>query len=239
MCCVIRTSSQIPTYIQTAAEVHFMCFLFCRIFEFRKIVGDREKCKALVSEDYPVHIDKVSFLFSTCCFFLAHLGFPHVLMFLGSRPKNRLTVTSTMASSSLLWSTWCQESCPQRPLKPGTESDGVSGLSPMQILEFFKCFEDFLRLTLEKYQANKRFIFKHRTLAESFHVDNVPEQLESDKKIKQSCISVNTFRFLNIFYTQYLCSSRFQFIVPKVWKKNRPVCIQLAGTGDHVRLFYN
>ncbi|CAJ1058412.1 Hypothetical predicted protein [Xyrichtys novacula] len=27
--------------------------------------------------------------------------------------------------------------------------------------------------------------------------------------------------------------ARFQFIVPKRWKKNRPVCIQLAGTGDH------
>lgn len=27
--------------------------------------------------------------------------------------------------------------------------------------------------------------------------------------------------------------ARFQFIVPKRWQKNRPVCIQLAGTGDH------
>ncbi|KAF3693544.1 Protein ABHD18 [Channa argus] len=27
--------------------------------------------------------------------------------------------------------------------------------------------------------------------------------------------------------------ARFQFIVPKRWKKNRPVCIHLAGTGDH------
>lgn len=26
----------------------------------------------------------------------------------------------------------------------------------------------------------------------------------------------------------------FQFIVPKKWKRNRPVCIHLAGTGDHV-----
>ncbi|XP_034738959.1 protein ABHD18 isoform X5 [Etheostoma cragini] len=26
---------------------------------------------------------------------------------------------------------------------------------------------------------------------------------------------------------------RFQFIVPKRWQKNRPVCIHLAGTGDH------
>uniref|UniRef100_A0A7N6A4A1 Abhydrolase domain containing 18 n=1 Tax=Anabas testudineus TaxID=64144 RepID=A0A7N6A4A1_ANATE len=28
-------------------------------------------------------------------------------------------------------------------------------------------------------------------------------------------------------------NARFQFIVPKRWKKNRPVCIHLAGTGDH------
>uniref|UniRef100_A0A3Q3JTJ6 Abhydrolase domain containing 18 n=1 Tax=Monopterus albus TaxID=43700 RepID=A0A3Q3JTJ6_MONAL len=30
--------------------------------------------------------------------------------------------------------------------------------------------------------------------------------------------------------------ARFQFIVPKRWQKNKPVCIHLAGTGDHVRL---
>lgn len=34
--------------------------------------------------------------------------------------------------------------------------------------------------------------------------------------------------------------NRFQFIVPKEWNsKYRPVCIHLAGTGDHVRLYYN
>lgn len=27
--------------------------------------------------------------------------------------------------------------------------------------------------------------------------------------------------------------ARFQFIVPKRWQRNRPVCIHLAGTGDH------
>lgn len=27
--------------------------------------------------------------------------------------------------------------------------------------------------------------------------------------------------------------ARFQFIVPRKWQKNRPVCIHLAGTGDH------
>lgn len=51
-----------------------MCFLFCRIFEFRKIVGDREKCKALVSEDYPVYIDKVSSLLLKCFFFFRSFG---------------------------------------------------------------------------------------------------------------------------------------------------------------------
>ncbi|KAF5906439.1 protein ABHD18 isoform X1, partial [Clarias magur] len=30
-----------------------------RIFEFRKLIGDREKCKNLVPRDYPVSIDKV------------------------------------------------------------------------------------------------------------------------------------------------------------------------------------
>ncbi|XP_063046791.1 protein ABHD18 [Engraulis encrasicolus] len=30
-----------------------------RIFEFRKLIGDREKCRHLVPKDYPVYIDKV------------------------------------------------------------------------------------------------------------------------------------------------------------------------------------
>lgn len=34
-----------------------------RIFEFRKIIGDRERCKHLVPKDYPVYIDKVRLLF--------------------------------------------------------------------------------------------------------------------------------------------------------------------------------
>lgn len=36
-----------------------MFSLFCRIFEFRKIIGDRELCKSLVPKDYPVYITKV------------------------------------------------------------------------------------------------------------------------------------------------------------------------------------
>lgn len=30
-----------------------------RLFEFRKMIGNRERCQNLVSSDYPVHIDKV------------------------------------------------------------------------------------------------------------------------------------------------------------------------------------
>lgn len=30
-----------------------------RLFEFRKMIGNRERCQNLVSRDYPVHIDKV------------------------------------------------------------------------------------------------------------------------------------------------------------------------------------
>lgn len=33
--------------------------MFLRIFEFRKIIGDRERCKTLVPQDYPVFINKV------------------------------------------------------------------------------------------------------------------------------------------------------------------------------------
>lgn len=44
------------------SDVELICSLwvvFCRIFEFRKIIGDREKCKSLVPKDYPVYINKV------------------------------------------------------------------------------------------------------------------------------------------------------------------------------------
>ncbi|XP_013884491.1 protein ABHD18 [Austrofundulus limnaeus] len=88
-----------------------------RIFEFRKFIGDREKCKTLVSEDYPVYINKTEEL-ADC---LIHDGF-----FIS--PLEHL----------------------------------VPGILP-------------------------------------------PEAVKA----------------------------RFQFIVPKKWQKNRPVCIQLAGTGDH------
>ena len=40
-------------------ESFLYLFLFNRIFEFRKIIGNREKCQTLVSKDYPVFIDKV------------------------------------------------------------------------------------------------------------------------------------------------------------------------------------
>ncbi|XP_041653986.1 protein ABHD18 isoform X2 [Cheilinus undulatus] len=88
-----------------------------RIFEFRKIIGDREKCQFLVPEDYPVYINKTE-EHSDC---LIHDGFL-------ISPLEHL----------------------------------VPGILP-------------------------------------------PESVKA----------------------------RFQFIVPKRWKNNRPVCIQLAGTGDH------
>ncbi|XP_053179816.1 protein ABHD18 [Scomber japonicus] len=88
-----------------------------RIFEFRKLIGDRERCKTLVPEDYPVYIDKTE-EHSDC---QIHNGF-----FIS--PLEQL----------------------------------VPGILP-------------------------------------------PESVKA----------------------------RFQFIVPKRWQKNRPVCIQLAGTGDH------
>ncbi|XP_036933169.1 protein ABHD18 isoform X1 [Acanthopagrus latus] len=88
-----------------------------RIFEFRKIIGDREKCKYLVPEDYPVYINK----------------------------------TEEHADCQI--------------------HDGFF-ISPLEHL--------------------------------------VPGILPPEA-----------------------VKARFQFIVPKRWKKNRPVCIHLAGTGDH------
>uniref|UniRef100_A0A1A7YHB4 Chromosome 4 open reading frame 29 n=2 Tax=Iconisemion striatum TaxID=60296 RepID=A0A1A7YHB4_9TELE len=88
-----------------------------RIFEFRKIIGDREKCKSLVPEDYPVYINK----------------------------------TEELADCHI--------------------HDGYF-ISPLEHL--------------------------------------VPGILPPEA-----------------------VKARFQFIVPKRWQKNRPVCIQLAGTGDH------
>ncbi|CAL9706486.1 unnamed protein product [Knipowitschia caucasica] len=88
-----------------------------RLFEFRKLIGDREKCRSLVPEDYPVHIDKTD-EHSDCYIHNGHFISPLVHL--------------------------------------------VPGILP-------------------------------------------PEAVKA----------------------------RFQFIVPKTWKKNRPVCVHLAGTGDH------
>ncbi|KAM9377488.1 protein ABHD18 [Pholidichthys leucotaenia] len=88
-----------------------------RIFEFRKLIGDRDKCKSLVPEDHPIYINKTED-FSDC---LIHDGF-----FIS--PLEHL----------------------------------VPGILPQEAVK-----------------------------------------------------------------------ARFQFIVPKTWQKNRPVCIHLAGTGDH------
>lgn len=110
-----------------------MCFLACvhRIFEFRKIIGDREKCKYLVPEDYPVYINKVLHLFSHHCSPVSLLtcSLTVVCVFVCndvSRQRSTPTVRSTMGSSSLLWSTWFRESCHQRPSKPGRKHDVVT-----------------------------------------------------------------------------------------------------------------
>uniref|UniRef100_A0A3Q4GW01 Abhydrolase domain containing 18 n=1 Tax=Neolamprologus brichardi TaxID=32507 RepID=A0A3Q4GW01_NEOBR len=88
-----------------------------RIFEFRKLIGDREKCKSLVPNDYPVYINKTEEL-ADC----------HVQEGFFISPLEHL----------------------------------VPGILPQEAIK-----------------------------------------------------------------------ARFQFIVPKRWQKNRPVCIHLAGTGDH------
>lgn len=54
--------SQVTSCGRTHAELLFL--VFCRIFEFRKIIGDREKCRLLVPQDYPVYINKVPVLLS-------------------------------------------------------------------------------------------------------------------------------------------------------------------------------
>ena len=101
--------------------------MFCRIFEFRKIIGDREKCKSLVPEDYPVYISKVFHLltlyFSSIhsnCYFYSHSNCMFVCL-LVSRQRSTPTVISMMGSSSLLWSTGFREFCHQRLSKPGRQ----------------------------------------------------------------------------------------------------------------------
>lgn len=56
----------------------FSFCVFCRIFEFRKLIGDREKCRSLVPEDYPVYINKVLHLLFC---FLGVLFFLFLMMF--------------------------------------------------------------------------------------------------------------------------------------------------------------
>lgn len=51
--------NQFPFCGRIRDELSFL--VFSRIFEFRKIIGDREKCKSLVPKDYPVYISKVLF----------------------------------------------------------------------------------------------------------------------------------------------------------------------------------
>lgn len=102
--------------------------LFCRIFEFRKIIGDREKCKSLVPKDYPVYINKVFFPG------LSSRG-PNLIRFwrlsvsLFIRQRRIVTVISMKATSSLHLSTLFLEFFLQKLSKPGRICDSSFTLS--------------------------------------------------------------------------------------------------------------
>ncbi|XP_073497655.1 protein ABHD18 [Phyllobates terribilis] len=64
------------------------------------------------------------------------------------------------------------------------------------------------------------------------HIDTVEEQ--TDCKIFDGHFTSPLFHYVPDVMPPETVTARFQFIVPKEWKsKYRPVCIHLAGTGDH------
>lgn len=103
--------------------------VFCRIFEFRKIIGDRETCKSLVPKDYPVYINKVLFLFSLLgsliwfFFFFLNRYLYSFLFFFFIRQRRIVTVISMMGTSSLHLSTLFLEFFLQKLSKPGRLHD--------------------------------------------------------------------------------------------------------------------
>lgn len=156
-----------------------MFSLCCRIFEFRKIIGDRELCKSLVPKDYPVYITKVRETQSL----LSAAQSSNVLRFGG---------VLKMSFASL----WADE--------------GRCRLShPRRILHL------------------SSWTFRTRDLATRSCSCQV--RLAVSGKLLEVCVASLTF----------VCSFRFQFVVPKKWRRNRPVCIHLAGTGDHVRMCFS
>lgn len=117
--------SQFPFCGRIHDELSFL--VFCRIFEFRKVIGDREKCKSLVPKDYPVYINKVFFpgLSSrasnliTCRFWWLSVS-----MFI--RQRRIMTVISMKGTSSLHLSTLFLEFFLQKLSKPGRICDSSS-----------------------------------------------------------------------------------------------------------------
>ncbi|XP_066429857.1 protein ABHD18 isoform X1 [Eleutherodactylus coqui] len=64
------------------------------------------------------------------------------------------------------------------------------------------------------------------------HIDKVEEQ--TDCKIFDGHFTSPLVHYVPDVMPSETVTARFQFIVPKEWKsKYRPVCIHLAGTGDH------
>ncbi|KAM8938931.1 protein ABHD18 isoform 1-T1 [Pelodytes ibericus] len=64
------------------------------------------------------------------------------------------------------------------------------------------------------------------------YIDKVEEQ--TDCKILDGHFTSPLFHYVPDVMPAETVTARFQFIVPKEWKsKYRPVCIHLAGTGDH------
>lgn len=105
----------------------FQCFSLCRrIFEFRKIIGDRELCKSLVPKDYPVYITKVrepvTALWGTILQHVTFRGQGFLKMSFASLVSRRgkmPTVRSTTDSSPLLLNISYQGSCHQKLFMPG------------------------------------------------------------------------------------------------------------------------
>lgn len=170
----------------------FRCFSLCRrIFEFRKIIGDRELCKSLVPKDYPVYITKVRDPVTALCgTILQHVTFRAGVF------KNVFCVFGEQTREDAD----CQihDGFFTSPLE-----HFVPGILPPEAVH--ARYDRLTRVGVSWFR---------RPLATSYWESVLPRSL---------CV----------------CSFRFQFVVPKKWRRNRPVCIHLAGTGDHVRMCFS
>lgn len=118
------------------------------------------------------------------------------------------TVRSTTDSSPLLLNILYLGSCHQRLFMPGTTD----------------CVGIFVHL-LVSTPSGPSLCFTAKCQA---GVQLWRELLIENDKLLQVCAASLTL-------CVPVCSYRFQFIVPKKWRRDRPVCMHLAGTGDHVR----